>query len=283
MQKNKLVFSGLMLLFGFSLLSCVQNKSKVNKIEFDKLEIDENVFLLSENDTTLPFSDVKFEYTFPVKFNNKEDLNRLQQIFNGTFFNDESYDSLEPQEALNEYLRNYTAEYREIADQYRQDKATLESDQMPSWYWYYHYKTNEILFNDNNIVSYSVEHSDYTGGAHGSLFVLCSTIDLNKLTTVTEEDIFKPNYFQFLTSKIIEKLMVKYDVTEPEQLIGKGFFDINEIAPNNNFWMNNEGVHYVYNQYEIAPYSMGPVEVTIPFTELDSIIIAESTAGNYIN
>ena len=76
--------------------------------------------------------------------------------------------------------------------------------------------------------------------------------------------------------------MKKYDVTEADQLISEGFFDINDIAPNNNFWMNDKGVHYVYNQYEIAPYSMGPIEITIPFEEVLSIIIPESIAGNYI-
>lgn len=281
MKKNKIVFSVLILLMSLNLLSCIQDKSK-NDIKFDELEIKEKVFLLTVNDTTLPYSDVKFEYTFPVKFNNKEDLARLQQIFSGTFFNDESYDSLSPQDALTEYLKDYSTEYRTLAEQYQIDKENLESDQMPSWYWYYHYKTNEILFDDENIVSYLVEHSDYTGGAHGSLNALYYIIDLNSLTTITEEDIFKPNYHQFLTSKIIETLMKKYDVTEADQLISEGFFDINDIAPNNNFWMNDKGVHYVYNQYEIAPYSMGPIEITIPFEEVLSIIIPESIAGNYI-
>lgn len=282
MKKNKIVFSVLIILVGLNLISCIQDKSNKNDIKFDKLEVKEKVFLLQENDTTLPYSDVMFEYTFPVKFNNKEDLARLQQIFSGTFFNDESYDSLSPQDALNEYLKDYTIGYRTLAEQYYKDKKNLESDQMPSWYWYYHYKTNEILFNDKNIISYLVEHSDYTGGAHGSMNALYYIIDLNNLTTITEEDIFKPNYHQFLTSKIIEMLMNKYDVTEADQLMSEGFFDINEIAPNNNFWMNDEGVHYVYNQYEIAPYSMGPIEVTIPFEEITSIIIPESIAGNYI-
>ena len=265
MKRNKVVFSVLVLLLGIGLVSCVQDKSKMNNIEFDKLEIKEKVSLLSVNDTTLPFSDVKFEYKFPVKFNNKEDISRLQQIFSGTFFNDESYDSLAPQEALDEYLKNYTAEYRTLVDQYNQDKANLESDQMPSWYWYYHYINNEILFNDKNIVSYSVEHSDYTGGAHGSLHVLFYTIDLNNITTITQEDIFQPNYHNFLTSKIIEKLMEKYDVSKAEQLIDEGFFDINDIAPNDNFWLSDEGVHYVYNQYEIEPYYICTIEFSIRF------------------
>ena len=26
-----------------------------------------------------------------------------------------------------------------------------------------------------------------------------------------------------------------------------------DIVPNNNFWLNEEGISYSYNQYEIAP------------------------------
>lgn len=282
MRKNSTLIVLLVFLYGINLISCNQKKSEQNHIEFDHLQMNEKVFLLSQNDTTLPYADVKIDFIYPKKFNNQEDLARLQQIFNGTFFNDETYDSLSPQDALDKYLENYTKEYKELTNQYNQDLANLEGEDRPSWYWYILGKSNEILYNDKNILSYSVEHSDYTGGAHGSLRVLYYTIDLDELTTVTEEDIFQPNYHHFLTSKIVEKLMKKYNVDNPEKLIDEGFFDINEIAPNNNFWLNNEGIHYIFNQYEIAPYSMGPIEVTIPYEEIISIVLPESVAKNYI-
>lgn len=282
MRKNSTLIVLLVFLYGINLISCNQKKSEQNHIEFDHLQMNEKVFLLSQNDTTLPYADVKIDFIYPKKFNNQEDLARLQQIFNGTFFNDETYDSISPQDALDKYLENYTKEYKELTNQYNQDLANLEGEDRPSWYWYILGKSNEILYNDKNILSYSVEHSDYTGGAHGSLRVLYYTIDLDELTTVTEEDIFQPNYHHFLTSKIVEKLMKKYNVDNPEKLIDEGFFDINEIAPNNNFWLNNEGIHYIFNQYEIAPYSMGPIEVTIPYEEIISIVLPESVAKNYI-
>ncbi|HTN68426.1 MAG TPA: DUF3298 domain-containing protein [Dysgonamonadaceae bacterium] len=282
MKKQEVVIAVIVLFFTINLVSCLNGKRKQNNIKFDELKLEEKVFLLPINDTTLPYSDVKIDYLYPKKFNNKEDLARLQQIFNGTFFNDEMYDSLLPKDALNKYLEDYTEEYRDLVNQYYQDQANLESSHRPAWYWYNLNKSNEILFRDESILSYSVEHSDYTGGAHGSLRVLYYTIDLNNITTVSQEDIFEPNFYHFLTDKIIEKLMEKYDVDNAEMLIDEGFFDINEIAPNNNFWINNEGVHYIYNQYEIAPYSMGPIEVTIPYNEIASIIIPNSTAGNYL-
>lgn len=279
MKKYKLFIAASLVLVGVCITSCIK---KSVDIKFDKLESKERVYLFPVNDTTIPFSNVDIEFNYPKKFKNNEDLARLQQIFNGTFFNNESYDSLSPKEALAKYLEDYTEEYRELGEQYKEDMENLEGENKPSWYWYELQKSNEILFEDENILSYSVQHSDYTGGAHGSLNMLYYTIDLNKLITVTQESIFKPNYYKSLTSIIIEKLMAKYNLDSPEKLMEEGFFDINEIAPNNNFWINDLGIHYVYNQYEIAPYSMGPIEVTIPYEDIKSIIIPESIAGKYI-
>ena len=276
MRKNILVIITSIVLAGLFVISCTKKSSK---LEFDNISLNKKIYLFPDNDTTKPFADVEIELNYPKSFRNKEDLARLQEIFNGTFFNEESYGYLSANEALDLYLEKYTEEYREIGNQYYQDMENLEGDNQPSWYYYQLHKSNEILYEDENILSYSVDHATYTGGAHGSLQVLYYTIDLNSLTTITEEDIFTPNYHQFLTTKIIENLMKNYEVNTPEKLINEGFFDVNDIAPNSNFWLNNEGVHYIYNQYEIAPYSMGPIEVTIPYEDIQSIIIPESIAG----
>ena len=281
MRKSRVFIVASMLVLGFCAISCLDK----NDIKFDNLEFKERVYMFPLNDTTMPYSNVEIEYKYPEKFKgqSKADLSRLQQIFNGTFFNDTSYDSYSPKEALNKYIEDYTEVYRELGNQYYEDMENLEGENQPSWYWYQLKKSNEILFEDENILSYSVQHSDYTGGAHGSLNVLFYTIDLNEIKTITEESIFKPNYFKFLTAQIVDKLMEKYNLDTPDKLIEEGFFDINEIAPNNNFWINDKGVHYIYNQYEIAPYSMGPIDVTIPYEDIKSIIIPESIAGKYIN
>ncbi len=280
MKKQSFFIAASMVLVGICVTSCFK---KSDVIKFDKLELNERVYLFPVNDTTKPFANVEIEFNYPTRFKNKGDLARLQQIFNGTFFNNQSYDSFSAKDALNKYLESYTEEYRELGNQYYEDMGNLEGHSQPSWYWYQLHKSNEILYEDDNVLSYSVQHADYTGGAHGSLQVLYYIIDLDKLTTITEEDIFAPNYHHFLTTRIIDRLMKKYEVDTPENLLNEGFFDINDIAPNNNFWINNEGVHYVYNQYEIAPYSMGPIEVTIPYEDIKSIIIPESIIGKYID
>ena len=279
MRKNILVIIASLALVALFATSCF-NKSK--SIQFDNLAINEKVYLFADNDTTKPFANVEIDFNYPKNFKSKDDLLRLQKIFIGTFFNDMSYDSLSPKEALSSYLEKYTNDYRGLSNQYYDDMGNLEDDNQPSWYWYQLFKNNEILFEDENILSYSVEHYYYEGGAHGSLSAMYYTIDLNNLTTITQESIFKPNFHQLLTERIVANLMKKYEVNTPDELINEGFFDINEIAPNNNFWIDNTGVHYIFNQYEIAPYSMGPIEVTVPYHEIQSIIIPESVAGKQI-
>ena len=47
---------------------------------------------------------------------------------------------------------------------------------------------------------------------------------------------------------------------------------LKEIEPNGNFSISDKGVTYIYNHYEIAPYSMGIIRITIPWEDLNDII-----------
>ena len=45
-----------------------------------------------------------------------------------------------------------------------------------------------------------------------------------------------------------------------------------EIKPNGNFLLSEEGIVYIFNQYEIAPYAAGVIELTIPWDEVSDIL-----------
>ena len=153
---------------------------------------------------------------------------------------------------------------------------------MPVWYWYTMSNRNKILFQNDSLLSYAVEYSDYEGGAHGSYRVLYTNIDLNRLNTISEEDLFVPDYFKPLTDIILHRLMDQYNAITPDALLLNGFFTIEDIVPNNNFWINDEGLHYSYNQYEIAPYAMGVIDVTVPYSDLTDILLPETMISGYM-
>lgn len=245
--------------------------SSCNDIRFETKVVNEQIPLLMQNDTTLPHAELTLSYTYPLKFRDEASLRRLQQIFNGTFFGDLQYDSFLPEEAIAHYTEAYRERYRALSNNYYEEKAMMDGE-MPTWYWYTLDIRNELLHVSDSLISYSVAYSDYEGGAHGSHRVTYTNIDLNRLTTLSEEDLFLPGYYRPLTEKIVAQLMKDNEVTEPDSLLAKGFFTIEDIVPNNNFWLSESAIHYAFNQYEIAPYAMGVIDVTIPYSELADLL-----------
>lgn len=293
MRIKQLIF--FIVLLGVSatwMTSCQGCKSKnTNKIELDSIVVKQHIPLITDNDTTLPYADVNVSFIYPVKFRNAEDLARLQQIFIGTFFvndtleeestvEDEAFDSMTPQQAMDKYIADYTNKYKEISDFFYKEKVKL-SGETPAWYWYQMSIKNNIMFQNDSLLSYAVEYSDYTGGAHGSYRITYTNINLGSLTTISEEDIFIPDYYKRLTEKIVNKLMEQYNASNPDSLLMQGFFAVDDIVPNNNFWLDDKSIHYTFNQYEIAPYAMGVIDVMVPYSDLTEILIPNGIISRF--
>lgn len=262
--------------------SCKDKRSaKSTHITYDSVVVKKQIPLLEKNDTTLPYSDVEIRFTYPTEFKTAEDLSRLQQIFIGTFFGDMQYDELTPKNAVDKYLEHYTEEYKSLSNDFYADQQNIQGSQLPQWYWYQLNIANKIQFQNDSLLSYAVEYSDYTGGAHGSFRVTYVNVDLTDLVTLSEEDLFVPNYKKRLTDVLLSQLTEKYGVASPDLLIEQGFFTIDDIVPNNNFWMNEQGLHYSFNQYEVAPYAMGVIDVTIPYSKLTDILKSNGIISRY--
>jgi hypothetical protein len=45
-----------------------------------------------------------------------------------------------------------------------------------------------------------------------------------------------------------------------------------EIYPSDTFYVTADGLTYVYHPYEIGPYALGIIEVTIPWNEIKDIL-----------
>lgn len=260
-------------IMSLTLHSCI-DRTQLSKDEvvLDSLIFKDKVYLLEQVDTLLPYADVNINFKYPAKFRDKESLTRLQQIVTGTFFNNIYLGEFPPKEAFDTFVEEYKEEYKSLSNDYYNDMRQLEDGNVPNWYWYSRYMKNNVVYNDSKLLSMSAEQYDYTGGAHGSFVVLYTNIDLDELVTISEEDIFKPNYQKPLAEIIVNRLMTEHKVDTREGLLEIGFFDINEIFPNNNFWISDKGIHYAFNQYEIAPYVMGVIEVFIPYKDLEEVL-----------
>ncbi|MDR0941372.1 MAG: DUF3298 and DUF4163 domain-containing protein [Bacteroidales bacterium] len=124
-------------------------------------------------------------------------------------------------------------------------------------------RTGKVLFANANYVSYAINGYDYSGGAHGYTSVYYYEFDVKTGKRLTESDIFKGDYEKTLTQIFLKKL-------ETEDCFKELYID--RVRPNGNFFINEKGITYFFNSYEIASYACGNFELFIPFEELSAIV-----------
>jgi hypothetical protein len=73
-----------------------------------------------------------------------------------------------------------------------------------------------------------------------------------------------------------KQIMADNGFESEEQMINEGYFFAENILPNGNFVVSEDGITYVFNTNEIAVYSMGSTEVTVPFNKLKSVLKKKS-------
>ena len=49
--------------------------------------------------------------------------------------------------------------------------------------------------------------------------------------------------------------------------------DMDNVNVTENFFVDDESIHWIYNPYEIAPYALGAIEVSIPYSDIERYMI----------
>lgn len=118
-----------------------------------------------------------------------------------------------------------------------------------------------------HLQTYAVAYNDYTGGAHGMNALVCNVFDLTTGETVSEADLFAEGW-QDGVSALLKTALDAFLAAQEE---GEDLV-FGAPAPNGNFSVSEEGVTWTYNPYEIAPYSMGAIELTVRWSDLKTYL-----------
>jgi hypothetical protein len=130
-----------------------------------------------------------------------------------------------------------------------------------------------ILMNGLHVLSFYIDHYAFTGGAHGLQTREYTVVNLWTGKEVRLKDIFKENSETQLSSILSDKIHEKNHLPTTQSLKDAGFFT-DTIKPTDNFYITREGIGFFYNQYDIAPYTSGSIDVFIPFNELKDLLVA---------
>lgn len=129
------------------------------------------------------------------------------------------------------------------------------------------YVSGIVVDTGRMFLTYRLEESHYTGGAHPNSSVRYLNFDARGLVTVA--DLFGEDKLEVLKEVVFEALLLKEGVKTAEELERKSYFP-EFFHVSDDFYVKDDSIVFVYSPYEIAAYSQGVVEIPVPFSALEA-------------
>jgi hypothetical protein len=156
------------------------------------------------------------QFTFPKAYYDQTTLAKLQKLFVTNAFGEAflSSDLLEiPAGFYNRSLKN-----KQSPENYIQE--------------------NKFQYNSNGLISYTVEISQHDN-LHETFIETGFVVDIRTARNLLYNDIFKPGAEKAITALLRKKLPSNLD------------YNVDEIVPHNNFYINEEGIFFIYKDIKI--------------------------------
>ena len=108
-------------------------------------------------------------------------------------------------------------------------------------------------------------------------------LDLTSMSRIDVYDLFAEDALSYVSSLLKNKLLEQLNVKDEDELIGQGYFNLDNITVNNNFYFNEKGgITWNYVTYEIACYSVGETQISLNYDELSPYISSKSRLYTYL-
>jgi hypothetical protein len=129
----------------------------------------------------------------------------------------------------------------------------------------------KVLPQWNNYLGFAYSFVEYVGGAHMNSGLTYKNYNAQTLKLQTTDSLVKPGAKPELT-KIGEQIFRKNEKLSATQNLDNYFFDKGIFVLPENFKLSQKGITFLYNSYEIKPYSSGRTELFIPFEDIKHIL-----------
>lgn len=272
MKKQTVSLLVLLLATSGFFFSCGNTMNKnTGALEFDSIQVNETAHLFG--DTAKPACNLVINFTYATQSSDVKLKDSLNTFFLSACFG-EKYLTMKPEEAVKKYTEKYVSDYlKDLEPMYQKDEQEKEDDAtMEAWYSYYKGIEGHVQLYLKNLLIYRIDYNEYTGGAHGIYMATYLNMDLRTLSPIRLDDLFISDYNESLTDLLWNQLMADNKVTTRQELEDMGYATTGDLEPTENFYLSKEGITFYYNVYEIAPYVMGPIKITLPYDVMQHLL-----------
>lgn len=250
-------------------MGCKKKKNiESDSLTFDTAYLQQDIPLREGGD--VPSLQIEISYVYPSSDK------MLTEVFNGLLFGDSLMDSPTPEEAMESFVQF-------LVQDYRSNNAEANLQGLPTDLLDYTYKIeNTIAYCDSTLISTCISRYMYEGGAHPENTIQFLNIVRSTGKVLEERDIFKRGYTESLSTLIVDRLVQDLGKTTASELDAIGFFNAEEIQPNGNFMIDDKGLTYCFNEYQIAAYAKGAIYVHLDYQVLAPLLKEDSPLKNYL-
>jgi hypothetical protein len=128
----------------------------------------------------------------------------------------------------------------------------------------------EVQYNSDKFLSITLDHYQYTGGAHGNYYSVGYNINMYDGKILKLTDVINNDSFDLLSYECEQGILDTFQVSS---LLEAGLFE-NEIVilPDQDYYIVPGALVLQFDPYEIGPYSMGDINIRIPFYKIKDIL-----------
>lgn len=274
--KTNICFS---ILSGLILQGCTQTNVAARG-EISSLQADTTIALKVGSENS-PTCHVTVDYMYLQPSAEKDSLSKqinqtLQRVTFGT-----DYIKLSPSEAILQLQQQYATTYRkELLSYYEADvKSGMGKEDLPPWYNHEYSISSELTLSRDSIYNYSVTNYQFTGGAHPNTFSNWTNINAHTGKELKKSDVFTEGSDKQIIQLIgrhlladVNKRLETDTITSLQGLWDNGILLNIDLYVPDNFLITDEGVKFLYNRYDIAPYVMGDFQLNIPYAEIENLM-----------
>lgn len=273
MKKQTVSLFALLLAASGLFFSCgnIMNKN-AGALEFDSIQVNETTHLFG--DTAKPACNLVVNLAYAIQSSDQKLKDSLNTYFLSAGLG-EKYMNMTPEEAVRKYAAKYAEDYRkDLEPMYSKDEQDKENAaDIGAWYSYYKGLSSRVQLYSGQLLVYRIDYNEYTGGAHGIYTSTFLNLDLRTLAPIQLDDLFVSDYKEPLTDLLWNQLMADNRVATRQELEDMGYAATGDLTPTENFYLGREGITFYYNVYDIAPYVMGPIEITLPYDAIRHLLL----------
>lgn len=132
---------------------------------------------------------------------------------------------------------------------------------------YYTFYLLYDMYSYQDFISYVFSIETYTGGAHPNHDIFTVTYDKSTDKIVTMADLIEtnPNFLNTASSTVREELINNPGIVDINMLNSGTTAEIDNFS---RFAFSSDGIVFFFTQYQIAPYSSGTFEITVPYSKI---------------